>query len=135
MARQIELESREKIEIVDSEKNVTGVFYWNPSDFDIVKRCEKVTEVFENLSIPKDAGDDALFQLSNDIKKQFDYLLNSEASEALFSKCNPLSPRPNGELYAEYVLSVLIKFIEAEMDVRLKKSTARIKKYTEKYEK
>ena len=133
MARQIKLESLEWIEIVDADNNVTGSFLWNPADLDIVKRCEKVLESFEHMEIPKEEDEQMIFALSDEIKRQFDYLLNSNASETLFEKCNPFSPRPDGALYAEYVLDVLVKFIETELDVRMKKTTSRIKKYTAKY--
>ena len=41
MARQIQVNDQEWIEIINQEKEVTGGFWWNPSDLDIVKRCEK----------------------------------------------------------------------------------------------
>ena len=135
MARQITLNDQEWIEIVNSEKQVTGGFWWNPSDLDIVKRCEKVIEFFDGLKISSE-DEKALFELSEQIKKQFDYLLNSEnASEALFKRCNPFSPREDGTLYAEYVLDTLVRFIESELNFRIKRTTAKIKKYTEKYNK
>lgn len=132
MARAITLESYEWIEIKDATGNVTGGFQWNPADLDIVKRCEEVISRFESLEDPGN-DDEAIYKVSDEIKKQFDYLLNTDAS-ALFP-VNPLSPRADGELYAEYVLGVLTKFIEDEMDVRIKRTNARIKKYTGKYAK
>lgn len=130
MARQITLKDQEWIEIVNSEKQVTGGFWWNPSDLDIVKRCEKVIEYFNGMNVEE--GTD-IFAISEAIKKQFDYLLGSNASKELFKNCNPLSPMPDGTFFAEYVLDVLVKFIESEMGTRMKQSAARIKKYTEKY--
>ncbi len=134
MARQITLNDRERIEIVNAEGEVTGEFWWNPSDLDIVKRCEKVIEFFNNISVPEEnSGEDALFALSDAIKEQFDYLISPGASDTLFKYCNPLSPREDGTLFAEYVLEVLIRFVEQEMDVRMERTTFRIRKYTEKY--
>lgn len=130
MARQITLKDQEWIEIVNSEKQVTGGFWWNPSDLDIVKRCEKVIEYFNGMNVEE--GTD-IFAVSEAIKKQFDYLLGSNASKELFKNCNPLSPMTDGIFFAEYVLDVLVKFIESEMGTRMKQSAARIKKYTEKY--
>lgn len=133
MARQITLNDQEWIEIVNAEKQVTGGFWWNPSDLDIVKRCENVMEFFGKMEVRKESGTDALFEVSEAIKGQFDYLLGADASETLFRHANPLSPRDDGSLYAEYVLDVLVKFIESELNVRMKKTNARIKKYTDKY--
>lgn len=133
MARELVLDTREWIEIKDTRGNVTGGFYWNPSDLDVANRCEKVVEVFEKLHVDENAGDEELYKVSDEIKKQFEYLLNTDVS-ALF-QINPLSPRPDGTLYAEYLLDVITTFIETEMDVRIKRTSARIKKYTGKYKK
>lgn len=131
MARQIQIDDQEWIEIINREKEVTGGFWWNPSDLDIVKRCEKVMDHFNHMEIGQDSD---LFALSDEIKDQFNYLLCSEkASEELFKRCNPLTPCQDGELYAEYVLNALVDFVGKEMNIRMQKSTARIKKYTEKY--
>lgn len=131
MARQIKLDTRELIEIVDSDGNVTGRFRWNPADMDIVKRFEKTVDFFNSLEI-KDGDIDSV---SDAIKEQMNYLLDSpDASESLFL-CNPLSPRSDGTYYFEYVFNTLSDFIKAELNVRVPKVTQRIKKYTDKYEK
>ncbi len=136
MARQIKIDSREWVEIVNSNGDVTGGFYWNPSDLDIVKRCEKVMDFFEHMEVPKkETGTDILFALSDTIKEQFDYLVSPGASEALFKHANPLSPREDGSLYAEYVLGQIVAYIESELNVRIRKTTDKIKEYTKDYDK
>ena len=55
MARQITLNDREWIEIVNSGKEVTGGFWWNPSDLDIAKRCENVLNYFNGIEVDKEA--------------------------------------------------------------------------------
>lgn len=136
MARQIRIDDREYIEVVNSSGEVTGGFYWNPSDLDIVKRCEKVMEFFEHMEAPEnDSGVDALFSLSDVIRQQFNYLISPGSSDTLFKHANPLSPREDGSLYAEYVLGQIVAFIESELDVRMRKTTAKIEQYTKGYEK
>lgn len=136
MARQIRIDDREYIEIVNSSGEVTGGFYWNPSDMDIVKRCEDVIDFFGNMEIPeKDTKTDTLFALSDTIKQQFDYLISPGASDILFKYANPLSPREDGSLYAEYVLKQIVAFIESELDVRMRKTTDKIREYTKDYQK
>lgn len=135
MARQIRIDDREYIEIANSNGEVTGGFYWNPSDLDIVKRCEKVMDFFKGMEIPKKENEtDALFALSDAIKEQFDYLISLGASETLFKHANPLSPREDGSLYAEYVLGRLVAFIESELNVRMERTTAKIEQYTKDYQ-
>ncbi|MGL5514975.1 MAG: hypothetical protein ACRDBM_17310 [Sporomusa sp.] len=134
--RSIVIDDRETIEIKNSNGEVTGSFLWNPTDFDIIKRYDKVRDYFESMKIDNnDDGTDAAMKISDEIKENFDYLLNSKASETLFKNCNPLTPRSDGELYAEYVLNIIVKFIEKEMDTRLKKAKTRADKYTKKYHK
>ena len=131
MARQIKLDTRELIKIVDSDGKVTGRFRWNPADMDIVNRFEKTVDFFNSLEL-KDRDIDSV---SDAIKEQMNYLLYSrDAAESLFL-CNPLSPRSDGTYYFEYVFNTLADFIKSELNVRVPKVTQRIKKYTDKYEK
>lgn len=135
MAKQIKIDSREWIEIVNSNGEVDGGFYWNPSDLDIVKRCEKVMDFFEHLEAPeKDDKTDALFLLSDTIKQQFEYLISPGASDTLFKYANPLSPREDGSFYAEYVLGQIVEFIQSELNVRIQKATSKIDQYTKDYQ-
>lgn len=133
MARQLTYDDRELIELVNSNGEVTGSFYWNPADLDIAKRCEKVMERLNSISA-KDT-DRSVDEMAEEVREQFNYLLNSPgAADALF-KCHPLTPREDGTTYAEYALSRIVSFIEQELDVRLKKTSSRVKKYTGKYRK
>ena len=122
MARQIKLDTRELIEIVDSDGNVTGHFRWNPSD---------VVNFFNSMQVNENNAD----EISEAIKNQANYLLNSpNAAEELFH-CNPLTPRADGTYYFEYVFNTLADFVKSELKVRVPKVTNRMKKYTAKYEK
>ena len=135
MARQLKIDDREWIEVTDAAGNVTGGFWWNPSDLDIIKRCEKTLNFFETAQIPDvDTDLDKLYEFTDQVKTAFDELLNSSgASDVLFKNANPLTPRPDGTLHCQYVLDVLVDFISKEMNTRIKKSSSRVKKYTDKY--
>ena len=138
MPRQITIDDREVIEIVNSQGAVTGSFLFNPADLDIVKRCEKVVDFFDHFKLPEaDSAEnmDAIDTASKQVKEQFDYLLDSEASKTLFAHCNPFSPREDGTLYCEYVLDTIVKFIESELNTRSEKLKNRVNKYTRKYAK
>lgn len=136
MARQITIDDRETIEITNGKGEVTGSFLFNPTDFDILKRYESVQKHFENLKIDE-SGDqtESAFKISKEIKEQFDFLLNSDASESLFKNCNPLSPMQDGRMFFEYVFDTIAKFIEKELNTRLKKTKSRVDEYTAKYHK
>lgn len=133
MARQIVLDSREWIEIKNSAGEVTGGFFFNPADMDLVKRAEQTAKFFENIQVPEDA--DGLIRLNDEIRKQFDFLLGESASKALFEHASPMDLREDGAWYCEYVLDVIIPFIEGEFNTRIKRANERVTKYTRKYAK
>ena len=133
MARLIVLDSREWIEIKNSAGEVTGGFLFNPTDMDIIKRAEQIAKFFENVDVPEDA--EGLMKLNDDIRKQFDILLGESASGALFEHTSPMALREDGSWYCEYVLDVIIPFIEGEFNTRIKRANDRVAKYTRKYTK
>lgn len=120
---------------IDDRGERIGQFRFNPSDLDIVKRYGKVVEALSNIDIPEDPGEDEIFRISDEIKKQFDYLLNYEVSKEIFAKCNPLTPISNGDLYCENVLEGIAGIIEKTMNERISKKQANIRKATAKYHK
>lgn len=125
-------------DIVDGDEKdgeVIGQIRFNPSDIDIARRCEKVMEFFNNLTLGENATDEELFAATDEIKKQFDYLLNYENSEEIFKKANPMTPTTNGDFYCEQVLNAIVGLIEKITDQRIEKKKAKIKKATAKYHK
>lgn len=136
MARQLVIDDRELIEIVDKNGNVTGGFMWNAADLDIIKRADTVQKKFEQLDLPASDDPEGLDKMTGTVKTLFDELLNTQgAADDLFKNCNPWTPCKDGRFFCEYVLEQLVKFIETEMNVRIKKSTSRIRNYTAKYRK
>lgn len=140
MARQIKLDDREKIEIVDADGNVTGYFRFNPTDTAIIERFENLEKYFKDkqkyLASVQDSNDFDINKLICDIKNEFDKLMNYEgAGETLFKNCSPLAIRSNGEVHAVYVMNTLANFIQSEFRSRSKKAEANISKYTNKYQK
>lgn len=110
-----------------------GTFEFNPNDLDIVKRYENVIEELQKMNFPEDSDETAVFALSDEIKKQFDYLLNYNVSESIFCKCNPLTLTTSGDFYCENVLEQIAGVIEKVTEQRIKRKQAKIKKATAKY--
>lgn len=121
--------------IDEKDGEVIGKFKFNPNDLDIVRRYEKVAESLGNMSVPKNAGTDELFAVSDEIRKQVDYLLNYNVSAELFAKCNPLTLTANGDFYIENVLEGIASIIEQATNQRIEKKKAKISKATAKYHK
>ena len=121
--------------LMENEKNIKTERNAKKSDLDIIKRCEKTLNFFETAQIPDvDSDLDKLYEFTDQVKTAFDELLNSSgASDVLFKNANPLTPRPDGTLHCQYVLDVLVDFVSKEFNTRIKKSSSRVKKYTDKY--
>lgn len=120
------------VEIRDKGETI-GEFKFNPNDADIIKRYENVVEALEKLQIPEDSKEEVLFVVSDEIKKQFDYLLNYNVSENIFCKCNPLTMTASGDFYCEDVLEKISHIIEKVTEQRINKKKAKIQKATAKY--
>lgn len=142
MARQIKLDDREKIEIVDADGVVTGWFRFNPTDTAILDRFKDLEEYFngKNAELKKlsasEQKDFDINALQEEIKKEFDKLLGYEgAGDAIFKNCSPLAIRANGDIFATYVMWQIAKFMKSEFGVREKRAKSRISKYTAKYKK
>lgn len=136
MAERIKVNTGAKTyELVDNDDSVIGSFRFNPLDFDIIDRAEKVDEVFKNLQV-KEKGEAAMKQLTTVIKEQFDYLLNYPASDSIFAKCSPVTIiDDDGTLYYETVLESITALLvevatrrEEAMKKRIELATASYKK-------
>ena len=120
---------------VDDKGEIIGQFRFNPSDMDIVRRYETVVDALNAITIAEDAGADELLKISDEIKKQFDFLLNYNVSEGIFAKCNPFSMTAGGDFYFENVLDGIAGLIEKTTNQRIEKKRKKIEKATAKYHK
>ena len=111
-----------------------GMVVINPADINISKRYDEVFTSFENLAADLDGHSDSekVDMAEKIIKEKLDYLLGDGVSEQFFKTLSPFTPLASGAFYAESVINGIAAVIEKEMDVRLKKVTARVQKYTKK---
>mgnify|MGYP003338200097 CR=1 FL=1 len=107
---------------------IVGYYYFNPSDYGIIERYDKVIAVLENLD--KDLGAD---DTANILKEQMDFLLGTEVSKTLFDKVSPIALTEDGDFFFEEVMSGVIDLVDEFMSKRLKKKEAKIKKAVDKY--
>lgn len=122
------------VEVRDRNEKI-GEFRYNPSDIDIAQRYEQVAKNLEDAKISDNPDVEEVFAFSNMIKDQFDYLLNYKVSDALFAKCNPLTPLSDGEFYCVRVLDGIVKLFEDTTNQRIARKKAKINKATAKYHK
>lgn len=120
---------------IEDKGEVIGQFRFNPNDLDIIKRHEVVVKNLEGITLDEGSDVDSIFGVTDEIKRQIDYLLNYNVSSEIFAKCNPLTLTADGDFYVEKVLEGIAGLIEETMNKRLEKKKAKIRKATAKYHK
>lgn len=120
---------------IDDKGEIVGSFKFNPSDLDIAKRYEKVVSALDAITLSDNPDPDDVFAISDELKRQIDYLLNYNVSSEIFAKCNPLTLTEDGDFFVEKVIDGIAGLIEKMMDQRIQKKKAKIKKATAKYHK
>lgn len=119
--------------------DVFARFRFNPADTGIVRRYDAIVEYFEKLEYPSDLSEDEVVEeikrLEDGIKEQFNVLCGYPVADGLFMTYQPLTCFACGDTFAEIALENICKFVEEELDTRLAKKKAKIKKATAKYHK
>lgn len=124
---------------------LVGQFRFRPTDFNIIKRYNKVADEFGNVVQPLidanidqngEGADKESEKLIDEAQSRLfdlvDYLFDGNAAEAFFGKMNAFSP-VDGKFYCENVLEAVGQFISAKFDEETKKVSSRIEKYTHGY--
>lgn len=122
-----------------------GMFRFRPTDFNIVKRYQEISDKFGDVVAPlinadisatgegEDEPSMKILQESQDkLFELVDYLFDGNASEAFFGKMNPFSP-VKGKFYCEYALDAVGQFIGKQFDEEIKAINTRVEKYTHGY--
>lgn len=103
-----------------------GVIRFNPADVDIVKRFEQMQENIKALTFPKKFTVESLYEFSDKIKEQFDFLLNRKVSGEIFKVCNPLTIMADGGYFYAGVMDSITEIISTEMKKRREQSAKKI---------
>lgn len=117
----------------DTNGNEIGSFMFCPTDMNIINRWPESVKMLEKLTISEEPTIEEIESITDAIKKSFDYLLATNASESVFGKLSPLTPVSNGDFFYEVVLEQVGKVIEKVLDKRVEQKRAKISKYTKKY--
>ena len=136
----------EPVRIKRSDGKILAEFSFNPSDSNIVERYEEFIDGFKELAdkirdyeiMKEDANDldskrKAMKEISEEICRKVDKLLNEEVSGNIFSVMGPLSPLPSGDYYFAFIIEQISKKIKNSTGHRMKKMEMKINKHTSKY--
>ncbi len=120
------------------------VIRFNPADYGIIERIneaykeiEKISKIKEDIELRADGtpieefakAAEVVNKVSTTIKKQIDYIFNSDVSDVVFGKQSPLSTIKGMPLYERF-LEVVMPEIKKEIESERKASEKRIEKYT-----
>lgn len=122
-----------------------GMFRFRPTDFNIIKRFQEISDKFEDVVSPlinanidangEGADEESVKILDEAQAKLFelvDYLLDGNAAEAFFGSMNPFSP-VKGKFYCEHALNAVGNFISKQFDEELKAISSRVEKHIHGY--
>lgn len=111
-----------------------GVFAFDPTDVNMVKRYDEVSDKFAQAlqGIEQGGGLDALNAAGDEIISFLDYVTGGNSREAFFQKVHPLSPQ-NGKFYCEQVFEVIGAFIRQSFEAEGAKIGKRVSEHTHGY--
>ena len=134
-----------EVPITNTHGKTIGVFYFRPTDFNIVKRYNEIADKFgevvdplinANIDTNGEGEDDKSVELlmaaQGRLFELVDYLLDGNASEAFFGSMNAFSP-VGGKFYCENALEAVGNYISAKFDDEVKAISARVDKHTHGY--
>ena len=134
----------QRVPIYNKFNEEIGVFYFNPTDVNIIERYNNLAETFDSITEPLQAvqngenGDidsddnrniEALHEATERLYAAVNELFGGNMAEAFFGRVNPFSP-VNGTFYCEQALQSVGQFISEQFDAETKKFSERVKKYT-----
>lgn len=137
----------ERISICNKHGDEIGVFYFRPTDVNIIERYNKtaadfdrITAPLEHINIHSDGSVDEQNEaeaaaMKDAVKRLYDacnYLFDGNFSEAFFGKMHPFSP-VNGHFYCENALAAVGDYISRQFDREVSKANNRVNHYTKGY--
>lgn len=123
---------------------VLGYISFNPADPEILSRLYSLTDELEKLAKEYKTAEnhtdplktaEAFIAISDKMRNRFDEAFQQPVSKLLFNDVSPLCALEDGSLVAESVLKEITDVMKPEIEKVRQATDARIKQYTEKYEK
>ncbi len=143
-------DGRERITINNKYGDELGVFYFRPTDTQIIDRYNDAISRLDAALEPLMALADAPQAASNDAEEAaqalsaamkeartriceiFDFIFDANVSEAFFDRVDPFV-LSNGHFYCENVVEAIGKFIAERIGGEVKHLNARVTRYTHGY--
>ena len=133
------------VPIKNTNGDAIGEFKFRPTDFNIVKRYNKVANEFgevvkplidANIDASGEGKDEESIRILNEAESKLfelvDYMFDGNMAEAFFGKMHAFSP-VGGKFYCENALNAVGQFISRKFDAEIKQISTRVEKYTHGY--
>lgn len=129
MSNSIKISVGKKLyEVVDEHGELIAKFEFLPTDIKLMERCDKL---IDRLNEMKEEDEFGFLDFNERIKGEFDVLLGEGTSEGLFMTYDPLTVTADGSFFFEKIMDNIGLIVEKEMQSRMKKKKADIKKRAE----
>lgn len=125
-----------KFTFTDEDGEVFSSFKMNPTDVNLMKRAEEVSEYFKNRKedIPECTGTEELQEFNREIEDKINYLLGYDASSEIFSDdITATTVSQDGKIFAFEIFDFIAEKLEPEIEKRKNSMQKNIDKYTAKY--
>ena len=90
----------QKFTITDEDGDVISSFKMNPTDVNLMKRAEEVSEYFNSRNVRDGfANADELVAYNREIEEKINYLLGYDASNDIFGQITATTISPDGVIF------------------------------------
>lgn len=119
----------------NEDDEVFSSFKMNPTDINLVKRAEEVSDFFNGkaLNVGENATAAEIAAINEEIEEKINYLLGYDARDEIFGEITATTVSEDGEIFANVLFEFILEKIEPEIEKRKQKMQEGINKYTERY--
>ncbi len=121
----------------NEDDEVFSKFKMNPTDVNLMKRAEEVSEYFsarKNKVEDSVSGAD-LSKYNDEIEEKINYLLGYDARKDIFGEITATTVSPEGDIFAFVLMDFIIEKLRPEIEKRNENMQSAVAKYTDKYKK
>ncbi len=140
-------DGRRRVPITNNYDDEVGVFYFNPTDINIIERYNKLAKNFDEILKPledlpdadedNDENDEKRLEAMNEARDRLNNAVNelfgADCAGAFFGTIHPFSP-VEGKFYCEVVLESVGQYISEQFKKETEKVSQRVEKYTNRYQ-
>lgn len=119
----------------DEDGEIFSKFRMNPTDVNLVKRAEEVSQYFEKRKddLEKELSTGDIVALNDEFEQKINYLLGYDARDDIFGEITATTISQDGEVFGLVLMDFIIEKLKPELEKRSAKMQQAMAKYTEKY--